>query len=104
MLRARWLDGTPSWTWVDKIPGIMLALKAMAHEPHGFSALMIATGREPTLPPDLESNACASPSLDDPASHVEAVKKQLTLTHQQMVPPQLLTLPTHTRREASYLH
>ena len=48
MLRARLLDGTPSWTWVDKIPGIMLALKAMAHEPHGFSASMIATGKEPT--------------------------------------------------------
>ena len=87
MLRARLLDGTPSWTWVDKIPSIMLALNAMAHEPHGFSASMIATGREPTLPPDLESNACTSPSLDDPASYVEAVKKRLTLTHQQMVPP-----------------
>ena len=86
MLQARLLDGTPSRTWVDKIPGIMLALNAMAHEPHGFSASMIATGREPTLPPDNESNACASPSLDDPASYVEAVKKRLTLTHQQMVP------------------
>ena len=87
MLRARLLDGTPSRTWVDKIPGIMLALNAMAHEPHGFSASMIATGREPTLPPDLESNACASPSLDDPASYVEALKKWLSLTHQQMAPP-----------------
>ena len=56
MLRARLLDGTPSRTWVDKIPGIMLALNTMAHEPHGFSASMIATGREPTLPPDLESD------------------------------------------------
>ena len=59
----------------------------MAHEPLGFSASMIATGRELTLPLDLESNACASPSLDDPASYVEAVKKRLSLTHQQMVPP-----------------
>ena len=48
---------------------------------------MIATGREPTLPPDLESNACASPSLDDPAAYVKALKKRLSLTHQQMVPP-----------------
>ena len=87
MLRARLLDGVPSRTWVDKIPGIMLALNAMAHEPHGFSASMIATGREPTLLPDLEGDACASPSLDDPASYVEAVKKRLTLTHQQMTPP-----------------
>ena len=87
MLRARLLDGTSSRTWVDKIPIIMLALNAMAHEPHGFSASMIATGREPTLPPDLESNACASPSLDDPAAYVEALKKRLSLTHQQMAPP-----------------
>ena len=87
MLRARLLDGTPSRTWVDKIPGIMLALNAMAHEPHGFSASMIATGREPTLPPDLESNACASPSIDDPAAYVDALKQRLSLTHQQMAPP-----------------
>ena len=87
MLRAHLLDGTPSLTWVDKIHGIMLALNAMAHEPHGFSASMIATGREPTLPPDLESNACASPSLDDPAAYVEALKQRLSLTHQQMAPP-----------------
>ena len=87
MVRDRLLDGTPSRTWVDKIPGIMLALNAMAHEPHGFSASMIATEREPILPPDLEGDACASPSLDDPASYVEAVKKRLTLTHQQMAPP-----------------
>ena len=65
----------------------MLALNAMAHEPHGFSASMIATGREPTLPPDLESNACASPSLDDPATYVDALKQRLSLTHQQMAPP-----------------
>ena len=87
MLRARLIDGVPSRTWVDKIPGIMLALNDMVHEPHGFSASMIATGREPTLPPDLESDACASPALEDPASYVEAVKQRLTLTHQQMTPP-----------------
>ena len=48
---------------------------------------MVATGREPTLPPDLEGDACTSPALEDPASYVEAVKKRLTLTHQQMTPP-----------------
>ena len=65
----------------------MLTLNAMVHEPHGFSASMIATGREPTLPPDLEGEACASPSLEDPASYVEIVKQRLALTHQQMTPP-----------------
>ena len=86
MLRARLLDGTPSRTWVNKIPGIMLALNAMAHEPHGFSASMITTGRESALPPDLESNACASPSLDDPAAYVDELKQRLSMTHQQMAP------------------
>ena len=87
MLRARLLDGTPSRTLVDQIPGIMLALNAMAHKPHGFSASMIAMGREPTLPPDLESNAYALPSLEDPAMYVDALKQLLSLTHQQMAPP-----------------
>ena len=71
MLRARLLEGLPSQKWVDEIPGIMLMLNAMVHEPHGFSASKIATGREPTLPPDLEGDACASPSLEDPASYVK---------------------------------
>ena len=87
MLRVRLLEGAPSRHWVDKIPSIMLALNAMAHEPHWFSASMIATGRETTLPPDLESDACASPSPEDPASYVEAVRQRLMLTHQQMIPP-----------------
>ena len=52
MLRAQLLDCSSSKAWVEKVPGIMLALNAMSHEPHGFSASMVATGREPTLPPD----------------------------------------------------
>ena len=87
MLRARLLEGVLSRRWVDEIPGIMLALNAMVHEPHGFSTSMIATGREPTLPLDLEGDACASPSLEDPASYVEVVSQRLALTHQQMTPP-----------------
>ena len=61
MLRARLLEGTSSKAWVEKIPGIMLALNAMVHEPHGFSASMVAAGREPALPPDLQNDACPSP-------------------------------------------
>ena len=87
MLRAHFLEGLPSRKWVDEIPGIMLTLNAMVHELHGFSASMIATGREPTLPPDLEGEACASPSLEDPAAYVGIVKQRLALTHQQMTPP-----------------
>ena len=87
MLRARLLRDLPSRKWMTEIPGIMLTLNAMVHEPHGFSASMIATGREPTLPPDLEGDACASPSLEDPVAYVDMVKQRLALTHQQMTPP-----------------
>ena len=86
MLRARLLRDLPSRKWVVEIPGIMLALNAMVHEPHGFSASMIATGREPSLPPDLESDACASPSTEDPVAYVDMVRQRLALTHQQMTP------------------
>ena len=102
MLRAHLLDGVPSRTWVDKFPGIMLALNAMVHEPHGFSASMVATGREPTLPPDLEGDACTSPALEDPASYVKAVNKCLTLTHQQMTPPPA-PVATNPYREGSLI-
>ena len=87
MLRARLLRDLPSRKWVVEIPGIMLALNAMVHEPHGFSASMIATGREPSLPPDLEGDACASPSTEDPVTYVDMVRQRLALTHQQMTPP-----------------
>ena len=86
MLRARLLRDLPSRKWVVEIPGIMLALNAMVHEPHGFSASMIATGREPSLPPDLDSEACASPSTEDPVAYVDMVRQRLALTHQQMTP------------------
>ena len=79
MLHARLLDGPSSKAWVDKVPGIMLTLNAMSHEPHGFSASMIATGREPTIPPDLH--------LD--TTYVETIKKRLQLTHQQITAPPL---------------
>ena len=102
MLRAHLLEGVPSRTWIDKINGIMLMLNAMVHEPHGFSASMIATGRELTLPPDLEGDACASPALEEPASYVEAVKKRLTLTHQQMTPPPA-PVATNPYREGSLI-
>ena len=38
MLRAHLLEGPSTKAWVDKVPGIMLTLNAMPHEPHGFSA------------------------------------------------------------------
>ena len=87
MLRARLLEGPSSKAWVDKVPGIMLTLNAMPHEPHGFSASMVATGRESTLPPDLHLDTHPSPYVDDPAAYVETIKQQLQLTHQQVTSP-----------------
>ena len=48
MLRACLLRDLPFQKCVTEISGIMLTLNAMVHEPHGFSASMIATGREST--------------------------------------------------------
>ena len=73
MLHALLLEGSSSKAWVDKVPGIMLSLNAMPHEPHGFSASMVATGREPSLPPDVQQDAHASPAVDDPSEYVEAI-------------------------------
>ena len=87
MLRARLLEGSSSKAWVDKVPGIMLTLNAMPHEPHGFSASMIATGRELTLPPDVHQGGHASPAVDDPSDYIEAITQRLQLTHQQMASP-----------------
>ena len=87
MLRARLLEGPSAKVWVDKDPGIMLTLNAMPHEPDGFSASMIATGCEPTLPPDLTSDASPSPAAEDPAEYVETIRQQLQLTYQQMAFP-----------------
>ena len=86
MLHARLLEGSSSKAWVDKVPGIMLSLNAMPHKPHGFAS-MVATGREPTLPPDVQQDVQASPALDDPSEYVEAITQRLQLTHQQMASP-----------------
>ena len=48
---------------------------------------MVATGREPTLPPDVQQDAHASPSVDDPTDYVKVLTQPL--------------LPTHIRKEAS---
>ena len=84
MLHARLLEGPSTKAWVKKVPGIMLILNAMPHEPHRFSASMITTGREPTLPPDLIYDASPSPAADDTPGYVETIQQRLQLTHQQM--------------------
>ena len=87
MLRARLLKGPSTKSWVDKVPGIMLTLNAMPHEPHGFSASMIATGHEPTLPSDLVSDASPSSAAEDTPEYIETIQRRLQLTHQQMASP-----------------
>ena len=87
MLLARLLEGPSTKAWVDKVPRIMLTLNAMPHKPHGFSASMIATGREPTIPPDLVSDASPSPAAEDTPEYIETIQHRLQLTHQQMATP-----------------
>ena len=87
MLRARLLEGTSSRAWVEKVPGIMLTLNAMSHESHRFSASMVVTGREPTFPPDVQHDAHASPSVDDPTDYFEVLAQRLTLMHEHMAAP-----------------
>ena len=87
MLHAGLLEGSSSKAWVEKVPGIMLTLNAMPHEPHGFSASMIATGREPTSPPDVHLDAHASPAVDDRSKYPEAMTQRLRLIHQEMASP-----------------
>ena len=87
MLRARLLEGSSCKAWVDKVPRIMLSLNAMSHKPHGFSTSMVTTGREPTLPPDVQQDAHSSPAADDPSDYVEVITQRLQLTHQQMASP-----------------
>ena len=87
MLRARLHEGLSSKAWVDKVPGLMLTLNAMSHEPHEFSVFMIATGRKPTLPPDLHLDTNPSLSAEDTSAYVETIQKRLQLTHQQMTTP-----------------
>ena len=87
MLRDRLLEGPSAKAWIDKVPGIMLTLNVMPHEPHGFSASMIAPGSEPTIPPDLTSDASPSQATEDPAEYVETIQQRLQPTHQQMAAP-----------------
>ena len=58
---------------------------------------MVATGREPTLPPDVHQDAHASLAVDDPSDYVEAITQLLQLTINRC-PPHLLPLsPTLTK-------
>ena len=77
MFHARLLEGPSSKAWVDKVTGIMLTRNSMPHKFHGFSASMIATGRDPTLPPDLHLDTNISLSAEDPAAYVETIQKRL---------------------------
>ena len=63
MLRARLLRDLPSRKWVVEIPGIMLALNAMVHEPHGFSASMIANREGAFSAPRREEDLAHRPPL-----------------------------------------
>ena len=79
-------EGTPVPRWVDKIPAIMLTLNFMPHQPHGYSASMITTGRENTLPPDLVAWANACKGVENPSAYVSGVIEKLREVHQRVAP------------------
>ena len=62
---------------------------------------MNTTGREPTLPPDLTSDASPSPTAEDPAEYVETIQQRLQLIYQQMAAPP--TAPTSNPYQISSL-
>ena len=97
MLRARLLEGPSTKAWADKVPGIMLTLNAVPHEPHGFSASMIATGREPTLPPYLVSDASPSSAAEDTPSTSRPFNEGFSLLTNRWPPLQPRLPPTPTK-------
>ena len=81
MLRALLYDGTPAHQWVDKIPTIMLTLNSMPHQPYEYSASMIATGWENTLPPGLVVGAQPLEGKGTPSAYVSGILKWLRDVH-----------------------
>ena len=71
MLRVRLLEGPSTKAWVDKVPGIMLTLNTMPHEPHGFSASMVVNQpfprTSPPIPAHLLLRGCSRVCRDYPA-------------------------------------
>ena len=45
---------------------------------------MIATGREPALPPDLACDASPSPAAEDAPGYIKTIQQRLQLIHQHM--------------------
>ena len=76
----------------------MQTLNAMPHEPHGFSPSMIATGREPTLPPDLHLDTNPSLSAEDPAAYVETIQKPSPAANPYQVGSLIFSLTTPPER------
>ena len=48
---------------------------------------MVATGREPALPPDLVSDTSPSLASEEALGYVETIQQRLQVTHQQMITP-----------------
>ena len=82
MLRVRLLEGTSSRAWVEKVPGIMLALNAMVTSRIVSRRPWLLLGASL---PFLQTNAFASPTLNNPADYVEMLKQRISMTHQQMI-------------------
>ena len=93
MLRAYlYMDGNHFPKWVNKIPAIMLTLNSMLHQPHWYSASMVATGRKTTLPPDLVTGANPAEAEEDHSAYVSEIQERLREVLWRVAPT---SAPTH---------
>ena len=58
----------------------------MPQQPNGYSASMIAAGRENMLPSDLVTRANLSEGVENPSAYVSGVIEKLREVHQQVAP------------------
>ena len=95
--RTMLYDNTPAPHWVDRIPAIMLTVNSMPHQPHGYSASMIATGHENALPHNLVTEAQFSEGKDALSAYVSAILERLWDVLQQVARAKEPTQPNPYR-------
>ena len=68
------------------LPSAMLTLNSMPHGEHHYSSSMVATGREPTLPPDLAAPGEDLRLAPEPSSYVGRIQRQMREIHARRGP------------------
>ena len=63
--------------WVQYVPAVMMSLNAMPHGELNISASMAATGREMTLPSDLQHDGALGATEETWGEYVDALQRRL---------------------------